>query len=432
MVKGDIMTIEKERIITHSSIKEYENDGDDQDRYYLPWRAAVEVAARMKLGEQVRLIIPRHEEFEEYIELLEQELLQGRKIARMYTSDKNYLMDEDIKLELLDELNRICGKNMIIHPYQATDEFYAWASVLQERGTVQIFSDKKERKNPFWWGHKGAYHRWINDLLTHSLSERYHLPFPRGFIACSRQELEKAVSLLETTGVVLKPIFGAGGFQIGFCSNIDDILSYEWPIDPLTNKEMPIAVQEKLKISRDDSGERLFSMQFNKLKLFGRLTRQRMDSTEWCGNEIPAGVPTQFEEECYKYTRKLINLVKPKGSGGIDFADVNGRPVILEVNGGRPTGVHVPKYFKEAFVSNARHFIFEKVSVGNYTAHEVWDILRSKSISGSRPLALQKETPVGIFPIVWLKGSWGMLASFGDTYEEADRQLKTARETLGL
>ncbi len=421
---------EQQIILSHSSIREYENDGDDQDRYYLPWRVSAEAAARVNMGQKVLTILPRYQQFEESLTLLETELLGGRRLGRIYTSDTSYLMDEDIARELGEDLKSRVNSGTVIHPYQATDEFQVWARPLQERG-AQVFGDEKDRTDRFWWGQKGAYHRWIDDLSTPSLSEKLKIPVPRGFIAKNSEEAHEASEMLGTKAVVLKPIYGAGGFRIGFCETVEDIDKYEWPVDQITGQPMPVAVQEKVEIAHDELGEKTFSLQFNGESVFGSLTRQIVHDSEWSGNISPSGVSSDFEKLCTKYAAILLGKISPKGSGGIDFADFNGRPIILEVNGGRPTGAHTPKHFKQSFVPDAPFFMFEKVVPGKLTAHESWDLLKSYCPPGdSQPLGLDRERQSGVFPIVWLKDSWGMLAAFGESFQKVHKQLSQAKEVL--
>jgi len=416
--------ITTERLFSHSSIKEYENDGDDQDRYYLPWRVAAEVAARQKMGQKVSIILPKHSEFEEYLELLESELLDGGRINRLYTPDNSYLMDEDIKTNLLSELLDLTHQKTILHPYKATDEFYSWAKVLQSLKGVRVYADRANPNDRFWWGHKGAYHRWIDDLSTPSFAENFDLTVPKGFIAKDKAEVFRAISIIGKK-VVLKPILGAGGFRIGFCETKEDVDCYEWPIDALAGDPMPVAVQEKLDIEKDSLGERVFSLQFADGRVYGLLTRQKVSNTEWCGNIIPAGVSESFELSCQNQADQLLSCIKPTGDGGIDFADVRGIPVILEVNGGRPTGAHIPKRFKEAFAPNSAHFVFEKVDINGDHAFDVWDKLSSNKLNLS-------ADQTGVFPLVWLYKSWGMLGSFAHTLEESATKLRRARDIIGV
>jgi len=420
-----------QRILAHSSIREYESDPDVQDRYYIPWRVSVEAAARINRREKVELILPQHKPFEEFMSFLERELLEGTPIPRIYTSDTNYLMDVDIKKELSNDLAGVVDSRTVIHPYQATPEFFSWARPLQEEKGVEVFGDKKEMGDRAWWGQKGAYHRWIDDLGTASLSEKARVPFPRGYVVSTKEQVLRVAEMLGTEKLVLKPIYGAGGFQIGFIEGAKDLYDYEWPLDPLSDKPMPIAVQEMLQISKDDVGEKVYSLQFNGGDVFGSLTRQLLHDAEWSGNMVPSGASSEFEFLCVKYAKRLLALIQPKGSGGIDYADVGGNPVILEVNGGRPTGAHSPKHFKESFAPNAGAFIFEKIDPGSLSAHEAWDLLKSRTVPGkTHTLGFDKTTQTGVFPIVWLQNSWGMIASMGNSEHEVQKQLLIAKELL--
>ncbi len=422
------------KVLSHSSIEEYLFDTDVEDRYYIPWRAAAEAAARIELGQQVLTILPKREAFNEYLTLLQMKLLGGRSIPTLFTPDEDYLMDTDIKKYLMDTLRGRFNRSTTIHPYQATPEFYDWAGELEQKG-VKIYADRKRKDLRDWWGHKGAYHRWIDDLDTPTQFEGLHLPIPRGYVAQNHGELLVAKKLLPTDTVVAKPIFGAGGFQIEFLDD-DNIDTYEWPTDPTTEKPMPVAVQERLRIGRDEFGERVFSYQFEGPQPMGRLTRQIMDQETgkvWSGNRVPADVTPEFERRAKDVVHTLVMKTKPKGDGGVDIADVDGEPVIIEVNGGRPTGAHMPKRFQQAFAPEAPHFVFQKVEPNGYSPFDIWDRLEGGNLPRTNEtLVFQRERQRGVFPLVWLPNSWGMLASFGGSFEEANNQLLAARDRIGV
>lgn len=426
---------EQQRLLSHSSVEAFRFDSDVKDRYYIPWRTAAEAAARIQKGEKVLTILPTKKEFNEYLTFLSTTLLDGKSIPTLFTPDEDYLMDIDIKNYLLPELfdRTNHGSMTIVHPYQATPEFYEWASTLEEERGVKIYADPKKEDDRFWWGHKGAYHRWMDDLQTASPYELLGLPMAKGFLAQNKAELSRAKTMLPTDEVVVKGIHGAGGYEIQFLKTQKDIDDYEWPYDPLTKQHMPVAVQEKLSIAHDEFGERSYSLQFSGQELFGRLTRQIMNGREWVGNRIPSGVSEEFEQKALAIAKVFLQNAKPVGDGGIDIADVNGEPYIIEVNGGRPTGATMPKRFKDAFAINAPHFIFQKVTPGAMTAHEAWDILQGTNIPGShQKIVFQTEQQTGVFPIVWLNDSWALLGSFGKSFEEANAQLLQARYALGV
>jgi len=423
------------RIIAHSSVEAYRNDGDDEDRYYIPWRVAAEAAGRIKNGERVLTVLPRKDRFNEYLTLLSEVLLKGTPIPTLFTPDNDYLMDVDIRHHLLPQLSGMVDRDTTVIPYQATNEFYDWAQVLEQENGIKIYADRKREDLRFWWGHKGAYHRWMDDIETPSPYENIGISIPRGYIAQNYEELEGARSLLGS-GIVVKPIFGAGGFQIEKFGETENLSGYDWPIDPHTKRNMPVAVQECLPISNDIFGERVYSHQFAGQQLQGRLTRQIMDfdtGRQWIGNRIPAGVSVDFERKADRLCEMLIDRINPLGDGGIDLAEVLGEPVLIEVNGGRPTGATGPKIFQASFAPDAPHFIFTKVAPNGYSAHDAWDSLhRVTAPRSKRKIVFQERTRRGVFPMVWLNDSWGMLASFGDSYEEADSQLKQARDKLGV
>lgn len=426
---------ERLTVLSHSSIEAYRSDPDVEDRYYIPWRAAAEAAARIERGQQVVTILPERKAFNEYLTLLQMKLLDGREIPTLFTPDEDYLMDADIRKYLLPDLLRRFNSNTTLHPYQATPEFYDWAGILEREKGVKIYADRKREDLRWWWGHKGAYHRWIDDLDTPSPLEELGLPIPKGYVAQTKDELLVAKRMLPTEVAVAKPIFGAGGFQIEFLTD-DNIDQYEWPFDPITNQRMPVAVQERLEIARDEFGERVFSYQFETKHPMGRLTRQIMDRETgkvWSGNRVPADVSPQFEAKSKQIVHTLVSHTQPFGDGGVDIADVHGQPVIIEVNGGRPTGAHMPKRFQEAFAPKAPHFVFQKVEPNGYSPIQVWDMLEGARMPRSNEkVVFQPERQQGVFPIVWLPHSWGMLASFGQSFEEANDQLLAARDRIGV
>ncbi|EKE05793.1 MAG: hypothetical protein ACD_19C00176G0015 [uncultured bacterium] len=424
-------------VIAHSSLAEYEFDGDDGDRYYLPARGLADAPSFAKNGRTPIIIVPEHSGIRDLAHFYEKTLNEDKPFELIETCDANYLMDRDIALsdEILSGLRKRNNAERIeLYPYGVTNEFLSWAQPLIQEGAVLV-GDKKQYINKRWWGHKGGLHRWVESLDVPSFIEGTGMIVAEGFVARNKEEIIKACELLDTYKVMLKPYILSGGFDMKACSGIEDIKNYKIPVMPggREYEEMPIAVEKLLKIDKDQYGELVYSIQFTGNKLIGRLTRQLVHGvTHWVGNQIPAETSEKFEREALEMVSGFLIQGKPQGPGGIDIISVKGRPVIMEINGGRPTGAHNPKMFREAFAPRATATIFEKedkADLLNIDVNEAWYKLNVKTYKNS-PLAFNQETQQGVYPLVWVKGLWSMLIAFGNSISDSRAKLEEAKATL--
>lgn len=424
-------------VIAHSSLAEYEFDGDDGDRYYLPVRGLADAPSFAKNGRTPIVIVPSYKPIRDLACFYEKTLNGGQHFQIIETPDEKYLMDQDIAAspEILSELrNRNCRERIELYPYGVTEEFLSWAQPLIEEGAVLI-GDKKRYLDTRWWGHKGGLHRWIDNLDSPSFAEESSIKVADGFVARNKEEIIKACELLGTYKVMLKPYILSGGFDMKACSNVDDINEYKIPAMPggKEGDEMPVAVEVLLDIDKDEHGELAYSIQFTGSRLVGQLTRQLVHGgTHWVGNQIPAGTSEEFESEALNMVSDFLLHGKPQGPGGVDIVSVKGKPVIMEINGGRPTGAHNPKMFKETFAPQAIFTIFEKedkVDLLRIDVETVWDRLNSQNYNNI-PLAFNVDTQQGVYPLVWMKDMWSMLISFGESFSDCKTKLEAAKSIL--
>ncbi len=434
---GRIETAPNQIVIAHSSLAEYEFDGDDADRYYLPARGVTDAASLNKSGRIPIVIVPPHPTIRDLVHFYERTLNNGIKLDIIETSDNNYLMDRDIAAspEILSDLSRINKNGGIeIYPYGVTKELLSWAQPLINQGAVLV-GDEKKYLDKKWWGHKAGLHRWIDNLDCPSFADESGLVVAPGYVAKNHEEIVKACKLLGTYNVMLKPYILSGGFDMKACTCIEDINNYKIPLMPGENntEEMPIAVEALLDIDRDAYGELAYSIQFTGDKLIGRLTRQLVHGgTHWSGNQIPAETSKEFERKAMDMARKFVAYGKPQGPGGVDIISVNRKPVIMEINGGRPTGAHSPKMFKNAFAPKAVATIFEKEDqkqLLGISVETAWDRLRTRNYKHT-PLAFDINTQHGVYPLIWMQGMWSMLISFGDSIPDCRARLEEAKNLL--
>ena len=424
-------------IIAHSSLAEYEFDGDDGDRYYLPARGLADAPAFIKDGRTPVVIVPSYQPIRDLAHFYERTLNGGKQFDIVETDDNHYLMDRDIATSdtILADLNKRNGNEVIeLYPYGVTDEFLSWAQPLIDKGAVLV-GDKKRYLDTRWWGHKGGLHRWVDNLHCPSFAEKSGMIVADGFVARNKDEMLEACDLLGTHNVMLKPYILSGGFDMKACSTPEDVADYKIPLMPGGKKgeEMPVAVEKLLDIDKDQHGELAYSLQFTGTRLVGKLTRQLVHGvTHWVGNQIPAETSDEFEKEAIDMVQNFLSKGAPQGPGGVDIVSVKGKPVIMEINGGRPTGAHNPKMFKEAFAPKAPATIFEKednVDLLGTNVETVWDRLSTKNYKRS-PLAFNPKTQLGVYPLVWMKNMWSMLISFGMDMNDSKARLEEAKKIL--
>mgnify|MGYP001586298594 FL=1 len=95
-------------VIAHSSLAEYEFDGDDGDRYYLPARGLADAPSFAKEGRTPIIIVPSYQPIRDLARFYEKTLNGGKQLEIIETDDNHYLMDHDITASrsILSDLKR--------------------------------------------------------------------------------------------------------------------------------------------------------------------------------------------------------------------------------------------------------------------------------------------------------------------------------------
>ncbi len=395
----------KRRLWCHGPKPEFATDTDWADQWYIGARTIALIRPQVD-----SIILPGgNEETVEFWKFC-RKVLGFEEGQVIWTSGTNYLLDDDIRIELLDYLrNKLRRKaDWELVPYSVTQPFTAWASQLN----ISICGDEMawvER-----WSNKGILHphplfneRPGDPPLLDKLVP--YISVPRGYFCTSPQELEMAYGLLGKK-VILKPVSGATGEGIEIITDGTILSSYAFPMGP-------VILEELLEIDRDPNGQLIApSVQYFGDQLCGNVTDQIINGgVAHEGNVTPSITTPQFQETLVRAVKSILQAIQPRGPGGFDFLSVKGEPVLIDPNCGRFTGAHPAWIFRNHHAPQA-FFQSWKIKPKN-SVWEFWDFLGYKGLSLNR----MDEYPKGIFPLCYLPGMWGMLIAIGETREETDR-----------
>lgn len=413
--------MERKRIVCQGSIPEFEHDGDEMDRYYLPGRGLVLSGSRHLLPDHQMMIDYAHQ----FNNILSQLGLMPRNVG--FIPDSHYLLDEAI-LENLQIMKRDLSSpgDYLVYPYAVTENLLRWCGELKNLGlSIESMFPKKiyfeDLDHP---SHRGGWGRWVDEPERLSFPEEANLPYPTSWIGRNLEEIVEAYYRVcqetKTPSAVIKPIFSAGGFTLKIVNNEEDLrkyyqkLNYERALD-LFNEKIPIEVQSFV-----PDITAFYSLQYLKGILItpGKVCQQIIKETSWQGN--------LFNLHTWNHNSYQIEMVLEQASeiwqnfsqfypdienewGGLDLALTSeGRLIILEHNGQRITGA-IPAIAaaSQLGVKDSPFATLKSPANPACDLKALWDFLCTENF------AYDSSKKEGVFPIVWLPGS-GMLLAVSD------------------
>eukprot|EP01041_Mallomonas_annulata_P005139 gene5139-10274_t len=381
-------------------------------RYGLPSRFVMGLRKELDY-----IILPGgHEPTKEYVEFLIS-ILGLNKNQVIWTSGANYRLDDDVDENIQNQLKSIISSTndpWLLIPYCTTSSFTKWATKFINELNVKIFGESNQWMQEY--GHKGILHRHMSNLSNPSIIELIDpkIPVPKGYYCKNIEELRNAYILLNTTEVVIKPIHGCSGEGIEFISTANNNINihtfeYSFPMGD-------IVLEEKLHLDVSEDGVVISpAVHYMSSSLIGKdLVDQIMQETTWMGWRESV-VSSDFANEVYSITNKLLKYTLPQGPGGYDFLSVDGKPILVDINTGRFNGAHQPKIFLEMYTSSKSHWYCWKFSPHNDMKMKVlWEKLVEKGIAFIPGVSTE-----GMFPLTHLRGIMGLYISIANTIERA-------------
>jgi hypothetical protein len=429
-------------LYVQGSIAEFEHDGDDDDRYYLPGRS---LAFRPNGAIHV---LPDNERLRAYSEQLdaiykELGLDIGGKGRRIFVRDSSYLLDvavlENIAM-LVEGLPEDASYRVV--PYATTPPLHRWVDYLRKGGyDVTIAMPDKVYYEDLWHpSHRGGWARHVESPNRESFAERNGIPYPTAYVGQGLDQVLQAYDLVarrtRNQEVFFKPVFSAGGFTLRLVRSPQEVtqwfnyLKKQGALDILDG-ENPIEMQSVIQgimafYSIQYDGERIITP--------GQVTEQIIVGNNWRGNIFNSHVAPQLIKEAEeifgrlcKGVRRYQHGMRLQGWGGVDLALVEEsgrrRLVVIEHNGRRITGGHPAIALAEGFGIHGPFATEKTHGEPNCDLAMLWRTMKDEG------LQFNTETRTGIFPLVFMPGS-GMLLASGKTVAEARAMLAKANQVL--
>ncbi|EKX41719.1 hypothetical protein GUITHDRAFT_74499 [Guillardia theta CCMP2712] len=375
-------------------------------RYNLPNRCI----GLLRPGVDVIVLPGGHEPTREFWSFMKDVLDLGEDQV-IFSSGDSYCLDDDINETILSRLRSIIqssGNSWTLVPYMVTSNFQRWACQLADLD-VSVFGEDLEWVQKF--GSKGILHRHVRSLDTPSIIEEIdpNIRVARGYGCSTVDDLVEAYKLLDCKEVVIKPVFGAAGEGIIFCSELEQLKMYDFPMGD-------VCLEEFLDLDKAPDGLVLSpAMHYNEGVLIGKgLVDQIMVGTSYMGWR-KSGATKVFQKTANRYMQNVIQATKPRGPGGVDFLSVNGLPVLSDINTGRFNGAHFPKLFQARYAPDSSFYCWKTAPALDFDVYAFWSRLVSNGIA-----FIPGKSTRGIFPLLFLRGLSGLYVAFGDTNEEAE------------
>lgn len=406
--------MERKKIISHSSLREFENDGDDLDRYYLPARGLI-------MPGEIYLL-PDNHQLEQYVLQLNEILLQLQQPQRnpVWIPDSNYLLDIAISQYLSDLAKHLNPNDAYqVFTYATTNETMTWINQLKSHGfnIESAFPQKVYFEDLYHPSHRGGWGRWVNQPDKPSFPEKYKIPYPVSWIGQGLDEIieayQRVIGQTKNTDAFFKPIFSAGGFTLRRISSVEELTSHYNQLRQnealdFDGQEIPVEIQAFVP---DILG--LYSFQYTQsgeLVTPRGFSQQIVENNQWQGNIFNGKNPDEKILDIWKKFSKGYKEINHGnfGWGGVDLAKTPNGWVILEHNGLRITGAHPAISLAAQLKTIENPFITLKApGEVNCDLLTLWEVLSKNN------LAFNPNTKHGIFPIVWFPGS-GMLWATGE------------------
>ncbi|MBI5421112.1 MAG: hypothetical protein HZA35_02245 [Parcubacteria group bacterium] len=410
-----IFNPKKQRLWCHSPKPEYALDTDWADQWYIGARTLPLVRPQKDI-----IILPGgNNQTQQFAEFCTRILgLTANQV--LWTTGKNYLMDDDIKEELFDHIQYVMNQNdWEIIPYSVTEPFLRWATLVN----TPIFGDNEQwvrihsNKSIL---HPNAITSARDPLLPLLMENVDDIRLPRGYACTTNDELNIAYDLLRANNVknlILKPAVGTTGEGIIPIDSRLQIVEYSFPMGT-------VVLEERLQIDTDVHGKNISpSIQYVGKKILGNVTDQTFKGVAYEGNSMPSTTSPEFQRELLGMVRKILAWLKPYGPGGFDFLSVDGKPVLIDPNVGRFTGAHPAKIFQALYAPKMLFACWKIEPIKNLEVF--WDELNTKNIA-----FIPSSNRSGVFPLCYLQGMWGMLIAFGLNQKELTQLRTQAEECL--
>lgn len=366
--------------------------------------------------ESDRIILPSgNAELKEFF-LFCKKLLGLRDEQAIWTSGKSYLLDDDIRKELMPILKRTVNKKLRIVPYSVTAPFLSWALGLSceivgdEESWTRKYSDKSII-------HPRPKTRGREILLENITGVRV----AKGYSCCNKTELLLAGNLLTEAGIkkgfIIKPAVGTTGEGIVFINSTKELEKYHFSMGK-------VIIEERLIVDKDKNGRVIApSAQFLGANLYEEIMDQEIRDTAFEGNVCPSKAPQSLQEEIFSMSKIVLDWMKPKGPGGFDFLSVNNEAYFTDPNTGRFTGAHPSRIFRDLYAPGK---MFKSWKI-NPTS-DIWSFW--KKVENRGVAFYPGHSKVGIFPLCYLKNIWGMIIVIGENHQILDKLQKQAQKCL--
>ena len=332
----------RNRLVAHSCREAFlhEKNRDTWDWLYLPLRALT----LLRRGRD-RIVLPRHKLMEEFVEFWCR-LFRLRDDQVLWVEPEHYLLDDNIRTQLLLEIMRYDPDEWVIMPYSVTHEFLGWA----KKTAIPVFGDNPKVIES--WGNKGCLHPSPEPSRRPAglpLLASPDIRVPRGYTCATAEDLRAAWHLLTKQGeraCIRKPGEGTTGDGIVKITRPTELLRGAFQVSPIE------VLEECVSIRGGSDGRPLTpSAQFNGDELLGILSQAVSDTYSFSGNGFPVSDLARFEIDAMtSMAQAVIREVRPHGPGGLDFlvadGDGPGTILLIDPNLGRSTGAHPLQFFR--------------------------------------------------------------------------------------
>jgi hypothetical protein len=245
----------------------------------------------------------------------------------------------------------------------------------------------------------------------------YHL---KGVVKVPSYEICHTVSdlrdachiLKDASRLLLKPLIGTGGKGIFIVESDVQLQGYDFEFGP-------VVLQEYVQPDLDERGFTVSpSVQFVGKEILG-IVSQRIKNYSFKGVCCPANISLSTYDLLLAISQELLHIINPQGMGGFDFIVVKNKPMLIDINVGRITGVH--PFWDFCLKHDMPPYFLGVPLCATCSLETFFEILKKECILFS------SELKSGVVPFGWIPNKFGFVAIFGPNLQEIQNVVQRLR-----
>lgn len=323
-------------------------------------------------------------------------------------------IDESVLTQLKAHIVGSPDDKFVLVPYVMTPGIESVAAALAEFGVV-VFGEDSD-----WSTRYGTKRMLSREAKTPDVPSIFEsevdaaIEVPKGYVCTDIADLAAAWHLLKSNECIIKPATVSNGENIVEIKDMEQLALYDFAYGDAI-------LQEKLVLDRAPDGMVLIStLHYMGGQFIGPSGPSGLSGLmdeilvgHVCMGFRKSTTSKIFQKTALRIANTIIAKLKPKGPGRIQFASVNGSPILMSFVGGRFSAGHIPKLFYDMYGKGKCVYYVDRMPGDDVDSTGFWRRLKNAGMHFQPGGASG-----GIFPLQYLRGMSGMFLALGKDENE--------------